>query len=187
MASILPLSHLPFLNPIYRISLANPIRRPDLTFPLASMSAGNISAGESEAPCISSDAPDSTAAINSESPAADVLVQYVVLRRDLIDSWPLGSVVTQGCHASVAAIWLNKDDIHTQSYCSPSNLESMHKVTLEVKGETQIKNLSEKLTGNGISHKLWIEQPENIPTCLATKPYPKSIVSSFFKKLKLCK
>ena len=61
------------------------------------------------------------------------------------------------------------------------------KVTLEVKGETQILNLSEKLTAGGIAHKLWIEQPENFPTCLATKPYPKSIVSSYFKKLKLCK
>ncbi|KAJ8628904.1 hypothetical protein MRB53_022227 [Persea americana] len=95
---------------------------------------------------------------NRES--TDVLVQYVVLRRDLIDTWPLGSVVTQGCHASV---------------------------TLEVKGESQILNLSEKLNEGGIAHKLWIEQPENIPTCLATKPYPKSAVSLFFRRLKLCK
>ncbi|GKD00522.1 P21-like protein, partial [Tanacetum coccineum] len=121
---------------------------------------------------------------NSEA-TPDVLVQYVVLRRDLIDTWPLGSVVTQGCHASVAAIWSHKDDPHTVEYCSPLNIDSMHKVTLEVKGETQLKNLSEKLTSNNIAHKLWIEQPENYPTCLASKPYPKSIVSTFFKKLKL--
>ncbi|GJW68384.1 putative peptidyl-tRNA hydrolase PTRHD1 [Tanacetum coccineum] len=123
---------------------------------------------------------------NSEA-TPDVLVQYVVLRRDLIDTWPLGSVVTQGCHASVAAIWSHKDDPHTVEYCSPLNIDSMHKVTLEVKGETQLKNLSEKLTSNNIAHKLWIEQPENYPTCLASKPYPKSIVSTFFKKLKLCR
>jgi peptidyl-tRNA hydrolase len=60
-------------------------------------------------------------------------------------------------------------------------------VTLEVKGETQLKNLSEKLEAAGVRHKLWIEQPENIPTCIATAPCPKSQVSSFFKKLKLCK
>ncbi|XP_027356525.1 putative peptidyl-tRNA hydrolase PTRHD1 [Abrus precatorius] len=117
----------------------------------------------------------------------DAVVQYVVLRRDLIDTWPLGSVVTQGCHASVSAVWSNKDDPFTVDYCSPDKIDSMHKVTLEVKGESQIKNLSEKLTSGGIIHKLWIEQPENIPTCLATKPYPKSMVSSYFKKLKLCK
>ncbi|KAJ0817446.1 putative peptidyl-tRNA hydrolase, PTH2, peptidyl-tRNA hydrolase II domain superfamily [Helianthus annuus] len=63
----------------------------------------------------------------------------------------------------------------------------MVQVTLEVKGEVQLKNLSEKLTSNNIAHKLWIEQPENYPTCLASRPYPKSVVSPFFKKLKLCK
>ncbi|KAI3453964.1 hypothetical protein Pfo_010627 [Paulownia fortunei] len=134
----------------------------------------------------------------TEDSVADTVVQYVVLRRDLIDTWPLGSVVTQGCHASVAAIWAHKDDPDTLLYCSPSSLDSMHKasnfcfnyyspVTLEVKGEVQILNLSEKLKVGGVVHKLWIEQPENIPTCLATKPYPKSFISSFFKKLKLCK
>ncbi|XP_068642666.1 uncharacterized protein [Aristolochia californica] len=125
----------------------------------------------------------------SESQNSDsaVLIQYVILRRDLIDTWPLGSILAQGCHASVAAIWSQKDDIHTAEYCSDQNLDHMHKVVLEVKGETQIVNLSEKLVAGGIAHKLWIEQPENIPTCLATKPYPKSVVSAFFRKLKLCK
>ncbi|KAL2346846.1 hypothetical protein Fmac_000846 [Flemingia macrophylla] len=131
--------------------------------------------------------PTAIASANDAPSQQDVVVQYVVLRRDLIDTWPLGSVVTQGCHASVSAVWSNKDDPFTLHYCSPDNIDSMHKVTLEVKGETQIRNLSEKLTSGGIIHKLWIEQPENIPTCLATKPYPKSIVSSYFKKLKLCK
>ncbi|KAK1318637.1 hypothetical protein QJS10_CPB04g01348 [Acorus calamus] len=42
--------------------------------------------------------------------AEEVVLQYVVLRRDLIDSWPFGSIVTQGCHASVAAVWAYKDD-----------------------------------------------------------------------------
>lgn len=60
----------------------------------------------------------------------DVLVQYVVLRRDLIDAWPLGSVITQGCHASVAAVWIHRDHAETLSYCSDSNLDHMHKVCL---------------------------------------------------------
>lgn len=65
-------------------------------------------------------------AANVES--SDVLIQYVVLRRDLIDSWPLGSVVTQGCHASVSAIWSHKEDPDTVQYCSPEKIDSMHKV-----------------------------------------------------------
>lgn len=67
----------------------------------------------------------------SGSETLDVLVQYVVLRRDLIDTWPLGSVVTQGCHASVSAIWSHKDDLHTLQYCSPENIDSMHKVNVQ--------------------------------------------------------
>ncbi|KAL2922910.1 putative peptidyl-tRNA hydrolase PTRHD1, partial [Bienertia sinuspersici] len=93
-----------------------------------------------------------TKTVTPNSSEEELVVQYVVVRRDLIDTWPLGSVVT-----------------------------------LEVKGEIPIVNLSEKLKSNGILHKLWTEQPENIPTCLATKAYPKSMVSPFFRKLKLCK
>ncbi|KAM0933757.1 putative peptidyl-tRNA hydrolase, PTH2, peptidyl-tRNA hydrolase II domain superfamily [Dioscorea sansibarensis] len=135
---------------------------------------------------------DSTAAEGEaegcgEEVKEEVVVQYVVLRRDLVDTWPMGSVVTQGCHAAVASVWAHRDHPDTAAYCSDANLDSMHKVTLEVKGEAQIRNLSEKLKANGIDHKLWIEQPENIPTCIATRPYPRSQVVSFFKKLKLCK
>ena len=65
---------------------------------------------------------------NSAEKPDDVVVQYVVLRRDLIDSWPLGSVVTQGCHASVAAIWSFRDDPVTLQYCDPQHIDSMHKV-----------------------------------------------------------
>jgi peptidyl-tRNA hydrolase len=126
----------------------------------------------------------SSSSLGSEE--KEKVVQYVVVRRDLIETWPLGSVLTQGCHASVAAIWLYKDDPLTIHYCSPQNLDSMHKVTLQVKGEIQMTNLADKLTKAGIHHKLWIEHPENIPTSLATKPYPKSFIAPFFKSLKLC-
>jgi hypothetical protein len=39
----------------------------------------------------------------------------------------------------------------------------------------------------GIQHRLWVEQPEEFPTSLATKPYPKADISQYFKKLQLCK
>ena len=60
-------------------------------------------------------------------------------------------------------------------------------VVLEVKGEAQLTQLAEKLAEAGIAHKLWIEQPENFPTCLAVKPYPKSAVAPLMKKFQLCK
>lgn len=60
----------------------------------------------------------------------DVVLQYIILRRDLWGEmgWPLGSVVAQGCHASTAALWLSRDTAITQQYCSPENLDHMHKV-----------------------------------------------------------
>eukprot|EP00197_Chlamydomonas_leiostraca_P007025 CAMPEP_0202861616 /NCGR_PEP_ID=MMETSP1391-20130828/2955_1 /ASSEMBLY_ACC=CAM_ASM_000867 /TAXON_ID=1034604 /ORGANISM="Chlamydomonas leiostraca, Strain SAG 11-49" /LENGTH=149 /DNA_ID=CAMNT_0049541033 /DNA_START=145 /DNA_END=594 /DNA_ORIENTATION=- len=138
-------------------------------------------------------APSGVAAAASGNGAApaqqDPVLQYVVLRKDLWQElkWPLGSVVAQACHASTAAMWMNKDDEVTCQYLSEANLDHMHKVVLEVKGESQLKELSAKLEEAGIKHKLWTEQPENYPTCLATKPYPKSQVAPHFKKLQLCK
>ncbi|CAL5030208.1 unnamed protein product [Urochloa decumbens] len=158
-----------------------PLRR---TPPRSNMSAAASAAADSAA---SNPAAASAGGEEGGKEAVDVLVQYVVLRRDLADAWPMGSVVTQGCHAAVAAVWEHRDHPDTAAYCGPNNLDRMHKVTLEVKGETQLKNLAEKLQAAGVRHKLWIEQPENIPTCIATAPCPKSQVSSFFKKLKLCK
>jgi len=127
---------------------------------------------------------------------SEVLLQYVVLRRDLWDvkgddgsatPWPLGAVVAQGCHASTAALWLSKDDEETIAYCGEDNLDHMHKAVLEVKSETQLRNLSEKLGQSGVKHKLWIEQPEDVATCLATAPLPKSKVYPLLKKFQLCK
>jgi len=99
----------------------------------------------------------------------------------------LGSIVAQACHASVAALWLSKEDDTTAQYCAPDALDHMHKVVLELKGEEQLRNLSKKLDEAGVLHKLWIEQPEDFATCLATKPYRKDEVSPFFKKCKLAR
>ena len=61
------------------------------------------------------------------------------------------------------------------------------KVVLEVKGEQQLHTLAKRLTDNNIAHKLWIEQPEDFPTCLATAPCSKAEVQQHFKKFQLCK
>ena len=49
----------------------------------------------------------------------------------------------------------------------------------------QLTALAEKLTAEGVAHKLWIEQPESIPTAIALKPYPKSFVGPLLKKFSL--
>ena len=61
------------------------------------------------------------------------LVQYVIVRRDLIDSlkWSVGAVIAQACHACTAIVHMTYEDEHTQLYLH--KLDSMHKVVLEVK------------------------------------------------------
>ncbi|GJN13140.1 hypothetical protein PR202_ga31477 [Eleusine coracana subsp. coracana] len=78
------------------------------------------------APDAAASAPAAATAVGEEGgkEPGDVLVQYVVLRRDLEDAWPLGSVVAQGCHAAVAAV---RDHPDTAAYCDPDNLDRMHK------------------------------------------------------------
>lgn len=112
--------------------------------------------------------------------------------------------MAQACHASTAVTHLFYHDPNTQAYLA--DLDNMHKVVLEVfsykiyqmyffhcwlfskiADEPAIRALAEKLVEKKIDHKLWTEQPENIPTCLVTKPYPKAEVQSLFRHLKLCK
>lgn len=103
-----------------------------LLAPSFSNRASRLSSNSMSQPAATAD-PSAIATTNdapSQPENADVVVQYVVLRRDLIDTWPLGSVVTQGCHASVSAVWSNKEDPFTVDYCIPDKIDSMHKVRL---------------------------------------------------------
>ncbi|TGZ68686.1 hypothetical protein CRM22_004129 [Opisthorchis felineus] len=113
------------------------------------------------------------------------LLQYIVVRCDLttVYGWPLGAVVAQGCHAATASIHAFRTHPQTSAYLE--NLDRMHKVVLGIENEQQLKCLAEKLTENKIDHYLWTEQPENVCTALATRPYLKSDIQSFFKGLKL--
>lgn len=115
------------------------------------------------------------------------LVQYVAVRRDLINElkWPIGAVIAQACHAVSAVVYLFKDDEHMKMYLE--DVDNMHKIVLEVEDENALLSLNEKLASSDVKFKLWIEKPENIPTCLALKPYPKDEVQKYFKKIKLFK
>ncbi|XP_004085038.1 putative peptidyl-tRNA hydrolase PTRHD1 isoform X1 [Oryzias latipes] len=115
------------------------------------------------------------------------LVQYVVVRSDLTQklSWPLGAVIAQACHAATAAIHVHYEDPDTRRYLA--DLDSMHKVVLAAPDEAALCGLADALTRAGVAHKLWVEQPEDIPTCLALKPYPKETAQPHMRKFKLFK
>ena len=89
----------------------------------------------------------------------------------------------QACHATTAVIHQFYEKEDTKNYLK--DLDNMHKIVLCVKNEEDMKSLHVKLTEAEIDHKLWIEQPENFPTCLAVRPYVKDEVQKHFKKLKL--
>lgn len=119
----------------------------------------------------------------SNNETNETIVQYIVLRKDL--KWPLGALITQCCHASTSAIHLYNSDTQTQQYLN--DLDRMHKIVLGIENLVDLDDLNKTLNENNVKFKLWIEQPENIPTCLATKPYPKTEIERFFKKFKLFK
>lgn len=127
-----------------------------------------------------------TTASANDAPVNDPLVQYVALRKDIVVDWPVGAVAAQAAHAATAALWLSRDSETTAQYCAADNIDHMRKVVLEATDEAQLLQIASKLKEAGIHHKLWVEQPENVPTALAAAPNRKSLVGPFFKKLKLC-
>jgi peptidyl-tRNA hydrolase len=111
----------------------------------------------------------------------DRLVQYVVLRRDL--KWGTGALVAQGAHACVAAVWASRDTPDTRAYCDDA--DNMTKVTLEAGSAAALHDAAAALTAAAVPHKLWVEMPEGVPTCLATAPGRRAALKPFFAALKL--
>lgn len=113
------------------------------------------------------------------------IVQYIIVRGDLKSKlkWPIGALIAQACHASTAVMHLNRSDPTTARYLD--DLDRMHKVVLQTDDEASLVRLSQELGSASVVHKLWMEQPENVPTCIALKPYRKEDVQSFFSNLKL--
>lgn len=55
----------------------------------------------------------------------------------------------------------------------------------QIPDKETIEQLAKTLDEHQIQYKLWIEQPENIPTCIAVKAYEKESVQELFKAFKL--
>lgn len=115
-----------------------------------------------------------------------VLVQYILLRRDMkkMKNYNDGAIIAQACHASSAILFKTMDNELTKAYLQDT--DRMHKIILSVEGgENEMIEFSRLLKENSVEHYLWLEQPENIPTAIAVKPYYKQDIEQFFSKLKL--
>jgi peptidyl-tRNA hydrolase len=123
------------------------------------------------------------------SQSTDPLVQYVVVRRDLLQApfnWPTGAVIAQGVHAAVAAVWrFREQSPHVQLYCEEAQGTQMRTLVLEAPDEKAIQDIAQALEVDGIEHVVWTEQPEAVSTALATAPGPRSRLRGYFPKLRL--
>jgi len=97
--------------------------------------------------------------------------------------WDVDLFSAQACHAVSAVLELTKEDEVTKSYLS--KLDGMHKVVLGAPDLGSLSELGSKLSERGIIYKLWVEQPEDIPTCIALKPYSREEVKGLVRHLKL--
>ncbi|CAL4172946.1 unnamed protein product, partial [Meganyctiphanes norvegica] len=118
--------------------------------------------------------------LTSHSSTGDVVIQGRTLH-----GWPIRATKAHArnrasIRMSICHDWENST-VHYR--CQHHSRE----VVLGIDSETKLRNLSSKLEEASVDHKLWIEQPEDIPTCLVTKPYLKEEVQKHFKKLKLFK
>ncbi|KFO78311.1 Putative peptidyl-tRNA hydrolase PTRHD1, partial [Cuculus canorus] len=122
------------------------------------------------------------------------LVQYVVLRGDLARpplAWPLGAGVGPGRHPAPCAPWCwSFDPTDPCPSCAEDSrvgCKAADSISSQAPDEAALRALAETLNQHSIDHALWMEQPENMPTCLALRPYPKDQVHQHLKKFKLLK
>ncbi|KAH0481886.1 MAG: hypothetical protein KVP17_005308 [Porospora cf. gigantea B] len=110
------------------------------------------------------------------------LTQYIVVNSS-IRSWPIGPIVAQGAHASVAVLHEHAEHENVKAYLS--DLDRMTKVVLEVKSTEALLKLSSELVSANIPHRVWVEQPEDVPTALAIVPFPKQTLRPLLRKTRL--
>ncbi|KAF8575223.1 peptidyl-tRNA hydrolase II [Ramaria rubella] len=105
-------------------------------------------------------------------PDPQPLTMQIIVRRDLLDAegWGIGPLLAQAAHAATAVLHSARDLEDTKEYLS--DLKIMRKVVLQTANESSLVKLTTLLSAADppISHYLWMEQPENIPTCLALAP-----------------
>jgi len=117
-----------------------------------------------------SDGPVGASAASAPKPIP--LVMQIVVRRDLLeqDGWGVGPLMAQVAHATSAVLHETRERTETKEYLN--DLLNMYKSVFQVDSPEKLEKLvnSLKSADPPIPHHLWIEQPEDVPTCLAVAP-----------------
>lgn len=95
-------------------------------------------------------------------------------------SWTHGMLAAQAAHAATAIIQSTNQDILTQQYTNPDNIPNMRKVVLKTLDQDSLISLHSHLSQH-VKTFLWTEQPENIPTAIATAPNNSSHVKNVLR------
>jgi len=117
-------------------------------------------------------------------------VQYIVVRRDIIDQYGIGFVAAQLCHASMAPISnqlridLTKPAQELLDEETADWLKGVFiKYVYEVSDLDRLHMLMDRLDSDGIRYVPIVESKINQLTCIGLKPYNKGRVAPYFKGL----
>lgn len=86
------------------------------------------------------------------------------------------------CRVSALGLAIKNCPDDAQRYLAEGS--AMRTVVLQVSDEEELLKLKDRLTERQIGHELWQEEPEKMPTALASVPIRKS-AGKVFKGLKL--
>ena len=125
--------------------------------------------------------------VDNKEEKKEIIVQYIVVRNDLPRNQDrsFNTLISHTASAATAAIHMCYKHEHTEEYLQ--DLDDLRKTIFQVDDEEQMFDLDNKLMLNKVDYKMWIKQPENYATCIATRPYPKSEIAEYFKNLKIFK
>ncbi len=118
-------------------------------------------------------------------------VQYIVVRRDIIDQYGIGFLAAQICHASMAPVSNQLRADFSKSVSELLDQETADwlqgvfiKYVYEVADLHALQNLMDRLYHDGIKYVPIEESKINQLTCIGLKPYNKGRVAPYFKALK---
>jgi peptidyl-tRNA hydrolase len=121
------------------------------------------------------------------------VVQYIVLRRDLIDEYGKGFLATQAAHASLAPLTSQLRGHFHKTLSEALDKDTREwiegtftKIVLEVQGINQLQEISESLRRDSVKYcEIRESTLQNELTGIGLRPYEKSKVASYFKRLNL--
>lgn len=120
-----------------------------------------------------------------------IIVQYLVMRRDIVEERGIGFASAQLCHASMAPISNRLRADFAQPISSALDNETIAwlagtfiKYVMQVRDADELGELLIRLKADGIDVVPIVESSIGQMTCLGLKPYNKGRVAPYFKNLK---